>query len=36
MVTLRYSQVGEIEIGKNNYASSVGILSFIGFSTDAW
>lgn len=36
MVTLRYSQVGEIEIGKNNYASSIGILSFIGFSTDAW
>ncbi|WGI36326.1 MFS transporter [Mesomycoplasma lagogenitalium] len=36
MVTLRYAQIGEIEIEKNSYASSVGILSFIGFSTDAW
>ena len=36
MVTLRYAQVGEIEIEKNSYASSIGVLSFIGFSTDAW
>ncbi|WP_318082838.1 MFS transporter [Mesomycoplasma ovipneumoniae] len=36
MVTLRFTQVAEIEIGKNNYASSVGILSFIAFSPDAW
>lgn len=36
MVTLRYAQIGEIEIEKNSYASSVGVLSFIGFSTDAW
>lgn len=36
MVTVRYNQVAEIEIGKNNYASSVGLLSFIGFSTDGW
>ncbi|MGZ9763235.1 MFS transporter [Mycoplasma sp. 5912] len=36
MVTLRYTQVGEIHIEKNSYASSIGILSFIGFSTDAW
>nr|WP_313771111.1 MFS transporter [Mycoplasmopsis felis] len=35
MVTLRYAQVGEIHIEKNSYASSV-VLSFIGFSTDAW
>ncbi|WVU89105.1 MFS transporter [Mycoplasmopsis felis] len=36
MVTLRYAQVGEIHIEKNSYASSVAVLSFIGFSTDAW
>ncbi|WP_025755151.1 MFS transporter [Mycoplasmopsis cricetuli] len=36
MVTLRYVQIGEIEIEKSSYASSIGILSFIGFSTDAW
>ena len=36
MVTLRYVQIGEIEIEKNSYASSIGILSFIGFSTDSW
>ncbi|TDV24393.1 Na+/melibiose symporter-like transporter [Mycoplasmopsis mustelae] len=36
MVTLRYTQIGEIHLEKNSYASSVGILSFIGFSTDAW
>ncbi len=36
MVTVRYNQIGEIDIGKNNYASSVGLLSFIGFSTDGW
>nr|WP_313771021.1 hypothetical protein [Mycoplasmopsis felis] len=35
MVTLRYAQVGEIHIEKNSYASSVAVLSFIGFSTDA-
>lgn len=35
MVTLRYVQIGEIEIEKNSYASSIGILSFIGFSTDS-
>lgn len=36
MVTLRYAQVGEIHIEKKSYASSVAVLSFIGFSTDAW
>ncbi|WQQ05075.2 MFS transporter [Mycoplasmopsis felis] len=36
MVTLRYAQVGEIHLEKNSYASSVAVLSFIGFSTDAW
>ncbi|MDJ1648234.1 MFS transporter [Mycoplasma phocimorsus] len=36
MVTLRYTQIGEIHLEKNTYASSVGVLSFIGFSTDAW
>ncbi len=36
MVTVRYNQIGEIDIGKNNYASSIGLLSFIGFSTDGW
>ncbi|WP_036458722.1 MFS transporter [Mycoplasma leonicaptivi] len=36
MVTLRYAQIGEIHIEKNSYASSVAVLSFIGFSTDAW
>nr|WP_313770883.1 hypothetical protein [Mycoplasmopsis felis] len=34
IVTLRYAQVGEIHIEKNSYASSVAVLSFIGFSTD--
>ncbi|WP_436359210.1 MFS transporter [Mycoplasma sp. 480] len=36
MVTLRYAQIGEIHLEKNSYASSVAVLSFIGFSTDAW
>ncbi|MDJ1648829.1 MFS transporter [Mycoplasma phocimorsus] len=36
MVTLRYTQIGEIHLEKNTYASSIGVLSFIGFSTDAW
>ncbi|VEU68023.1 Uncharacterised protein [Mycoplasmopsis pulmonis] len=36
MVTLRYVQVGETKIEKSAYASSIGILSFIGFSSDAW
>ena len=36
MVTLRYAQVGEIHLEKNTYASSVGVLSFVGFSTNAW
>ncbi|WP_033160805.1 MFS transporter [[Mycoplasma] collis] len=36
MVTLRYVQVGETKIEKSSYASSIGILSFIGFSSDAW
>lgn len=36
MVTLRYTQLGEVHIEEKSYASSVGLLSFIGFSTDAW
>ncbi|VEU59539.1 MFS transporter [Mesomycoplasma neurolyticum] len=36
MVTLRYAQVGETHIEKSSYASSIGILSFVGFSSDAW
>ncbi|TDV24434.1 Na+/melibiose symporter-like transporter [Mycoplasmopsis mustelae] len=36
MATLRYTQLNEIHIEKNSYASSVGVMSFIGFSLDAW
>lgn len=36
MVTLRYTQLGEVHIEQKSYASSVGLLSFIGFSTDAY
>ncbi|WP_435130038.1 MFS transporter [Mycoplasma sp. 6243] len=36
MATLRYAQVNEVHIEKGTYASSVGIMSFIGSSSDAW
>ncbi|MGZ9762364.1 MFS transporter [Mycoplasma sp. 394] len=36
MATLRYAQLNEIHIEKGSYTSSVGVMSFIGFSLDAW
>lgn len=36
MVTLRYAQMSEVQIPKNSYASANALMSFIGFSSDAW
>ncbi|QGZ97906.1 MFS transporter [Mycoplasma sp. NEAQ87857] len=36
MVTLRYAQQGEIKIPKKTYGTITAILSFVGFSSDAW
>ncbi|UUM19599.1 MULTISPECIES: MFS transporter [unclassified Mycoplasma] len=36
IVTVRFTQISEVHIEKKAYASSVGIISFIAFSPDAW
>lgn len=36
MVTLRYAQLAEVSVPKNGYASASALMSFVGFSTDAW
>ncbi|MDQ0513723.1 MFS family permease [Mycoplasmoides fastidiosum] len=36
MVTLRYAQVAEIQRPKNSYGAVTAVMSFIGFSSDAW
>ncbi|EFF41636.1 MFS transporter [Mycoplasmopsis alligatoris] len=36
MVTLRYAQTAEIYRPKNSYGAVSAVLSFIGFSSDAW
>lgn len=36
MVTLRYAQAAEIYRPKNSYGAIVAVMSFVGFSSDAW
>ncbi|WP_391592086.1 MFS transporter [[Mycoplasma] cavipharyngis] len=36
MVTLRYAQIGEIKRPANSYGTVTAVLSFVGFSSDAW
>lgn len=36
MVTLRYPQTSEIHFDKNYYGTVTAVISFIGFSSDAW
>ncbi|UUD36519.1 MFS transporter [Mycoplasmopsis citelli] len=36
IVTLRFTQISEVHIEKKAYASSIGLISFIAFSPDAW
>ena len=36
LVTIRYAQIGEIPTTKNSYGTTIALISFIAFSTDAW
>ena len=36
LVTLRFVQVGELPMEKNSYANTVGLISLVAFTPDAW
>ena len=36
LVTIRYVQIGEIPTTENSYGTTIALISFIAFSTDAW
>ena len=36
LVTIRYVQIGEIPTAENSYGTTIALISFIAFSTDAW